>query len=295
MNIEFLEHFQAIAQLKSISKVADKSHISQPALSQQMQKLEDAIGEKLFIRSNLGVKLTPAGELVLKYADNITRTYEKMLSELEKQQEREIKIEADATIATYCLPCALVKMKAKFPTHNYNLISNNSEKIEENVLNDICEVGFITNPCREKELISNIVIKEKVVLISPKNYNIASKIDLKEILNHPLIILKDKCIIKDNIKIALNDLGYSFEDLNVIAKLESREALKTLVKKGYGLGFIPYNAVEDEINKKLKISLIKDYSLDYNVFMINKKSNIINNETREFIQGFQELGGNVCY
>ncbi len=296
MHIESLEYFQKIAETKSISKVADKSHISQPALSQQMQKLEDSLGQKLLVRSNRGVKLTQAGELVLKYADNIIRTYDKMLSGIEKQQKNEVKIEADYTIATYCLPCALLKMQNKFPTYNYNLKSGFSDKIEEDVLNDICEVGFITRPCNEKELICQMVIKEKVVLISPKNYDISEKIDLEEVLNLPLIILKEECIIKDNLDIALNDLGHSINELNIIAKLESTEAIKTLVKKGYGLGFVPYNAVKEEnSDNKLKISRVEDYNLDYNVFMVNKSTKVLNNETREFIEGFKNLGKNVCY
>ncbi len=295
MDIKCLEYFQKIAEIKSISKVANKYHISQPALSQQMQKLEDSLGRKLFIRSNRGVKLTHAGELVLKYADNIIRTHDKMLNELEEQEKSEIKIEAHYNIATYCLPCALLKIQKQFPTHNYNLISGFSDEIEEDVLNDICEVGFITSNPQEKDLVSHNVITEKVVLISSENYHIPDKIKIEEVLKHPLIILKGKCIIKDNLNMALNDLGYSIDDLNIIAALESTEAIKTLVKKGHGLGFVPYNAVKEEFSyNRIQISRIEDYSLDYNVFMINKKFDKLSSETRVFIEGFKKLGSYAC-
>lgn len=295
MHIECLEYFKKIAELKSISKVAEKSHISQPALSQQIQKLEDSLGHKLFIRSNKGVKLTPAGDVVLKYADNMLRTYQKMLSELEKQHTSEIKIEADSTIATYCLPCALLKMQNNFPNHNYNLISGSTDEIEEDVLNDLCEVGFITRPSKAEDLMSQDIIKEKVVLISPPNYNISEKVYLKEVLNHPLIILKEKCIIKENLNLALKDLGYSIDDLKIIARLESTEAIKTLVQKGYGLGFVPYNAVKEEyFNKKLQVSRIEDYNLDYDIYMVNKSAKKLSSETLEFIEGFKNMGNNIC-
>lgn len=295
MHIKSLEYFQKIAEIKSISKVASRSHISQPALSQQMQKLEDSLGQKLFVRSNRGVRLTRAGKLVLKYADNIIRTYDKMMSALEKQQKCEIKIEADFTLATYCLPCALVKMQGKFPTHNYNLISRTSDEIEDDVSNDICEVGFITRSSSEKNLVSQKVIEENVVLISPKGYDISEKISLKEVLNYSLALLKNKCIIKRKLSLALNDLGYSIDDLNIIAKLETTEAIKSLVQKGYGLGIVPYNAAKEEyFDKKLHVSRIKDYNLDYNVFMITKTFKKLTSETREFIEGFNKLGHNIC-
>lgn len=295
MNIESLEYFKKIAEIKSISKVADKSHISQSALSQQIKKLEDSLSQKLFLRSNRGVELTPAGEILLKYADNIIRTYDKMVNEIEEGEKHDLKIEAVNTISNYCLPCALIKMKEIFPSHNYNLISNSSDKITEDLLNDICEVGFITNQPDEENLISHNVITEKVVLISNKDYNVTEKIPLDEVLSYPLIILKEECIIKENLELALNNLGFSIDDLNIISKLETTEAMKTLVKSGYGHAFVPYGAVkEDYFDKKLRLSRIEDYNLDYNVYMVNKMPVLLSNETREFIEGFKNLGNDIC-
>lgn len=295
MHIECLKYFQQIAKIKSISKVANRSHISQPALSQQIQKLEDALDKKLFIRSNKGVKLTAAGEIVLKYADNISRTYDKMLSDLKEQEKKEIKIEGEFSIATYCLPCALVKMQNKFPSHNYNLISNTSNKIELDVLNDICDIAFIPQRSNENEIISEKIINEKVVLISPTNYELPEKLDLKDVLDYKFIVLKDSCIIKENLKEALFDMGYNFTDLNVISKLETTEAIKTLVIKGYGVAFVPYSAVKDEfMTDELQVSRIKDYNLDYDIFMLRKDSKKLDSKLKEFVKGIKDLGNNIC-
>ena len=294
MDIKSLEFFQKISEIKSISKVAKRSHISQSALSQQMQKMEDTLGHQLFIRSNRGVELTNSGELVLKYINNIIKTYDNMVEKLEQQQDKEIKIEADFAIATYCLPCVLVKMRKLYPKHDYNLISNSSDQIEKDVMNDICEVGFI-NREPDEELMFNRVIEEKVVLISLPGYDIPEKFNLAEILNQPLVILKDKCIIKDKLNQALQKAGHSMEDLNIITKLESTEALKTVVQKGYGVAFVPYNAVKKEIEtKELKIARVKDYNLDYNIYMISKNKEELNSKAREFINGFVKLGNNIC-
>jgi len=295
LHIECLKYFQKIAKIKSISKVANRSHISQPALSQQIQKLENSLGKKLFIRSNKGVKLTSSGEIVLKYADNIIRTYEKMLNGLKEQEQKEIKIEGEFSIATYCLPCALISMQEEYPTHNYNLISSTSEEIEGDVLNDICELGFITKPSSEEELVSEKVITEKVVLISPANYDIPEKISVKKILDYKLIILKESCIIKDNLREGLSSIGYTFADLNIMSRLETTEAIKTLVQKGYGTALVPYNSVKDEfVANELNISRIEDYNLDYNIYMVRKSSENLTKDLKEFIKGFKNLGPNIC-
>lgn len=66
MHIEYFDYFYQVAKLRSISKVAKQIHISQSALSQQIQKLEDSLGFTLLERSNKGVVLTDMGEVVLK-------------------------------------------------------------------------------------------------------------------------------------------------------------------------------------------------------------------------------------
>ncbi|ADO77560.1 LysR family transcriptional regulator [Halanaerobium praevalens] len=296
MHIESLEYFKQIAKVKSISKVASNSHISQPALSQQVQKLEDSLGKKLFIRSNRGVKLTESGEIVLKYADNMIRTYNKMLADLNNQKSKEIKIEGEHTIATYCLPCAILNMQFKFPSHEYNLIAASSAKIEQDVLSDICEIGFTTRPVEAESLNSQEVINEKVVLISPPAFNLPEKLKLEEILEHKFVILKEDCIIKENFKAALTDLNYNFDKIDIISRLDSTEALKTLVRKGYGVAFVPYNAVRDEFSaQEINVSRITDYNLDYDIYMINKKIELLSKEATEFIANFKKLGKHICY
>lgn len=296
MHIESLKYFQEIAKIKSISKVANNSHISQPALSQQIQKLEDSLGKELFTRSNRGVKLTESGDIVLKYADNIIRTYNKMLSDLDEQESKEIKIEGEYTIATYCLPCAILNMQFKFPNHKYNLAAASSDKIEQDVLSDICEVGFTTHPARAENLHSEEVINEKVVLISPPAFDLPEKVELAEILDHKFVILKEDCIIKENFKDALSDLGRDLSEIEIISQLDSTEAIKTLVRKGYGVAFVPYNAVRDEFSaKEINVSRIKDYDLDYDIYMINKRAEFISDDVKEFIANFKKLGKHICY
>ncbi|MDF2519907.1 MAG: putative Transcriptional regulator, partial [Clostridia bacterium] len=140
MHIEYLKYFCEIACVRSISKVAVNSHISQPALSQQIQRLEDSLGYKLLERSNKGVELTEAGLIVAKYAQNLVKAYDNMTEDLAaiSKKNRTIRIEACPTMSTYALPCTIYKVKERFQDCDYNLTSNLSYDVENNVLNDIC-------------------------------------------------------------------------------------------------------------------------------------------------------------
>ena len=191
MHIEYLEHFYQVATIGSISKVAKDAHISQSALSQQIFKLEEILDHKLLERSNKGVELTQKGKIVLKYADNILRTYDTMLQHLQSDNETTqiIKIEACWPIATYSLPCVMYKMKNKFPKYSYQLNPNESDRIEENILNDICDLGVIYRIPKNAELSYHKIGKDRIVLVSPGNYKIPQEIELKDLIKYSWGIL----------------------------------------------------------------------------------------------------------
>ena len=146
MHIEYFNYFYQVAKVKSISKVAKQIHISQSALSQQIQKFENSVGYQLFKRSNKGVELTEMGEIVLQYSENILNTYKKMMTDLEKGSNisNTVAIQACHSISHYALPCSIYKIKEKFPYHQYELSTSSSDKIRSSVENNICDIGFTT-------------------------------------------------------------------------------------------------------------------------------------------------------
>jgi len=293
MHIECLEYFYKVAMAKSISKVANSTHISQSALSQQIQKLEDSVGYQLLIRSNKGVELTEKGIVVLKYADNIVRTYDTMLDHLNEHGEngQAIKIEACWPIATYALPCVLYKVKNKYPYHNYELISNSSYEIEENVLNNICDLGVIYGKPSDKSLSHFEIGTDKLVLVASQDFKIPNEIHLKDLLDYPFIMLNDKLNIKEALSERLRDLGYKFKDINVLYNSDSTESVKSSVFRGYGIAFLPYVSIKKEVyTKQLKIVNISDFELEYTMYLINDKDTSMNKSVNEFIEYFKKIG-----
>jgi DNA-binding transcriptional LysR family regulator len=295
MHIESFDYFHKVATVKSISKVAKNAHISQSALSQQIQKLEESLGFKLLERSNKGVELTEMGNIVLKYSDNIIRTYQTMVEELEnaKRKKQILRIEAVFPIVNYALPCTLYEIKEKYKNHNYELVSNFSENIKQNIINNICDIGFIYGKPNNSALSSFKVGTDKIVLVALENYKIQDEIGIEDLIKHPLIMLKEKTKIEETLMENIKKLGYSFEDLNTLFNLDSIEAVKASVLKGYGISFLPYMAIKTEIYKKqIKVIDFTDFSLDYDVYLIRKKDGHISESVNEFIQYFKKIGEN---
>lgn len=292
MNIEYLDYFYKVALAGSISKVAKKAHISQSALSQQISKLEEMLGCKLLERSNKGVELTDKGLIVLKYADNIIRTYDAMLENLKSANEnvRNIKIEACWSIATYSLPCVMYKIKNKFDNYNYELNPNESDQIEENVMNNVCDIGVIYNKPKNSNLSYYKIGKDKIVLVALENYRIHHEIDFIELVKHPFILLNDKVHVIDAIKNKLDTMGLKIEDLKILYNSDSAESVKSSVLNGFGIGFLPYTSIKKELyNKQLKEIKIRDYSIEYDMYLIYSEDIKEDEALYDFVEYFKRI------
>lgn len=298
MNIEYLYYFYKVATAGSISKVAKSAHISQSALSQQISKLEEVLGCKLLDRSNKGVELTDKGIIVLKYADNIIRTYDAMLAQLESSDEesRNIRIEACIFIATYSLPCVMYKVKDKFPKYNYELKPNESDLIEENVMNNICDIGVIYSKPKNQSLSYYKIGMDKIVLVSPGKYRISEEIDFNDLVKYPLILLNDKAHVIDPLTNKMREMGMRFENLRIIYNSDSVESIKTSILNEFGIGFLTYTSIKKELYyKQLKLINLKDFSIDYDMYLIYDKRVKENKILNEFVEYFKKIAQkNLC-
>lgn len=293
MHIESLKYFHDVVKMKSISKAAANAHISQSALSQQVQKLEDSLGHRLLKRSNKGVEPTEMGRIVMRYAENIARTYDKLLEELgnAEKSEQTIKIEACWSISDYALPCALYVIKKKFPYHNYELVSNSSERIEEDVMNDLCEFGFMCSEPVSKRLNIMKVARDDLVLVAVDTEEFPDSASMAEAASLPFIMLTDKFRLKKKVLEEFKLAGYASKDLNVVFNVDSVESVKASVKKGYGISLLPYMAVKRELyTKQLKAIEVTDRELFYEIYFVSKKGAEEKVAAKEFMERFKEIG-----
>lgn len=293
MHIESFAYFYKVAMAKSISKVAGSSHISQSALSQQIQKLEESLGHKLLIRSNKGVELTEVGNIVLKYSDNIIRTYNKMIEEMGNfdRNTQNLLIEACWPIATYALPCTLYDMKKRFEKHNYILKSNSSSGIEQNISNNISDLGFIYGKPKDDALVYFEIGHDDIVLVAPMSMKVGSSISVKELFNYPLIMLEDNLNINQYIKSQLINIGYEYDNLNVLFNMDTAEAVKSSLAQGFGMSFLPYISVKKELyRKQLKLVKVTELEIRYLIYLIYKREDDNSETLLDFINSFKKTG-----
>src|SRR5262245_44618488 len=117
MDPGLLHTFRVVCESGRISLAARVLHLSQPAVSQQIQKLEQACGQTLLVRSSRGVGLTGAGETLLAYARRLDELLEDADTALQKGVARggELRLAASTTVASYILPKLFARFRAREP------------------------------------------------------------------------------------------------------------------------------------------------------------------------------------
>ena len=274
MQLEHLDLFLKIAQEKSISKVASASHISQPALSLQMQKIEDTLGCKLFERSNRGIQLTDAGIITKRYAAQLMFTYDQFMEELHNLRNNNDTCRVAATLvaANYAIPCTLVKAKEKFPDFIFTLSSMPSREVLSQVQSNQADIGFIVGDVTEPDLFCKNVFSDQVVLVAARDYAIRGSLSLEGLKQHPLVLLDESYSSYRLMANQLQSMGHHMEDFHVSYHMDSTESVKSMVMSGNGLTFLPYMAVKKEIYlQQLKIVDTENFCLRYDVSIIYKQ------------------------
>lgn len=298
MLLENVLMFSKIANEKSISKVASANHISQPALSQQMQRLEEEMGMKLLVRSNRGIELTEAGKIMHKYAVQFEKTYRHLREELDnlKESNATFRIAASPVVCNYALPCNLYKLNKVFPQCAFSLQDEHSNEVIVNVQNGQADMGFIVGKSNVAGLTETLAFSDKIYLIANNNAVVSELEKLQDIGKLPLLMLNSNFSSYRLVYEYLKQAGCSAE-LNISSFLNSTEAIKSAVSAGYGMAFLPYMAVKKELyTKEFKIVEIPGFDLNYEVYSIyrandEERSGSINDIIRYLIT---TVNKNIC-
>lgn len=294
MNIESLKSFFLIARAGNISNITNEVHLTQSALSQQIQRLESELSKTLLIRSNKGVELTTNGKIVFKYTEHILRIHEKMMMELAASENTStnIKIQACNATADYVLPCTLIEGNKVFPNHNYELKNYPSNEIIPNVSRDDCDIGFSCASDIETdntELVIEKVGKIKIVLVSKNKNTFPDEASLKQLLGSCLINFTETNNITNTLIKNLKRLGYSQDCFNCNFRVDGIESAKKMVLKDFGVAFLPYISIKEELYKKqLKIISVPELNMDLDIIMIYRKD--ISSHVKDFVLWFKKHG-----
>ena len=272
--------FITVSDKKNFSKAAKALSLTQPAVSFQIQTLEQYYQTMLFDRVNRHVKLTAAGELLLDYAvhmNNLQAELERNMQQLTGHVKGELLVGASTTIGEYILPYVVGAFKQEYPDVNATIQIMNTNDIAENVNNKSFDLGIIEGPVELTENMESIAfLEDELVLAIPSNHPFATKesITLEELKTLPYITREPGSGSRLIFEQALIDADFDIEELHMVMELGSTTSIKSAIMGGLGISTISKWAIQDLVKTgKVAALTIEGLTLKrtFNIILNNDK------------------------
>ena len=284
MTLRHIKIFVTVCQTGSITAAGEKLFIAQPSISVAISELENYYGIKLFDRISKRLYITEPGKKLLQYANHIVKLFDEMETEVKNfDNHGVIRIGASITIGTYLLPKYVKSFKEIYPDIEVQAIVDNSDTIEQHILNNYIDIGLIEGNIHNSYIKSHHFKEDKLVLICGINHPLSNhdELDINDIKNENFLLREKGSAGRE---LCDNIFATAGIDLNIICESSSSQAIIKAVTLGLGLSILPYLLVKDSINRKeIKMLNIKNISLDRYFSVIYHKNKFLTNSAKAFI------------
>ncbi len=246
MEFHQLRYVCAIAETGSFSRAAEHCQITQPSLSQQVLKLEEELGAKLFDRLGRSVRLTEAGRAFLPHARTILDQVGTARSSVAKKKEDftgSVSVGVIPTIAPYLIPHYTAAFARKYPDAKLRIIEDMTPSLVESLRDLSIDIAILALPLRHKDLEIYPLRTEPLFAVLPKDHPRAGddSIAIKDLRKESFVLLRDGHCFRD-LSIATCNRGR----ISPTIAFESGQfsSLLGMVAAGVGVTLVPEMAVD---------------------------------------------------
>ncbi len=248
MEMHQLRYVVAVARTGNFSRAAEQCHVAQPSLSQQIMKLEDELGERLFDRLKREARLTAHGEAFLRRAVRILEEVDaarREVSEAQSLLRGVLTVGVLPTIAPYLLPDAIAKFAGQFPGVEIVVQEDTTARLMKLALGYEIDLALASRPIDDERLEVRDLFTEELLLALPPGHRLTRRrtVHSDDLANERLIVMKEGHCLGDQVR-------RFCEKQEVTPKISFRsaqlETVQSLVRAGLGVSLIPAMAADRE-------------------------------------------------
>ncbi len=248
MELHQLRYFCAIADTGSFSRAAQQSHVAQPSLSQQIGKLENELGARLFDRLGRTVRLTELGRAFLPRARAVLRDLEAARSDVVERKTSiagTVCVGVIPTIGPYFLPAVLASFSRKFPQAHVTVVEEITPLLLEKIRTGAMDVAIVALPLqvRSHEFQTFPLAEERLYAVLPKQHALAKRrtVCLGDLRDDPFLLLRDGHCFRETAVAACKRARLQ---PNIIFESGQFSSILSMVSAGLGVSIIPAMALE---------------------------------------------------
>lgn len=248
-NTEWYRVFYWTAKLGSLTKAADKLHITQPAVSHTLKQLEASLGGPLFFRSARGVTLTTEGEELYRYVEEAFRLLElgeKKLAEMQNLAYGEINIGASDTLCKHFLLPQLERFHRQYPDIRVRVTNRTTPETIALLKEGQIDFGIVNLPAEDPKAEFRACVPLQECLIGNPEYAELAKrpFPLENLQQYPLLLLEPGGSTRRFLDSYATANGVQ---LKPEFELGSLDLLVQFAQSGFGLTFMTRNFIEEEL------------------------------------------------
>lgn len=246
MEIHQLRYFCSVAETGSFTRAAEREQIAQPSLSQQIIKLEEELGVRLFDRLGRTVRLTDPGQIFLPRARailNELRAAKEEVTDTQSSVSGAISVGVIPTIAPYFLPARINSFCRKYPQASITVFEDVTARLLDRLRAGLVDLAIMALPARGHDLESFPLRTERLFAILPKNHRLAKKpsLSVKELRNDAFLLLRDDHCFRET---ALTACKRARLVPRVVFESGQFSSILAMVGAGLGISIVPEMALE---------------------------------------------------
>ena len=294
LNVYELNIFLTAAETENFSKAARQLNLTQPAVSMQIRALEKKLDVSLFHRIGRTLALTERGKALMPLArDMVNRAVriEEEIESLKGEVVGHLKIGCSTATGKYILPHLVARFRRLHPKVQISIYNHSRDMVFNELCDGLIQIGVLSFEPDCKEVGYRHFFTDHVVLIVPTNHLWAERdVIAPEELRSVDFIMRDKeSGTRQEVEVALQRVGLSLNDLNVVMEIGNSEAISMAVEEGIGVAFVSRSIARRGIELgKIKEVSVAGFSLQREVFIAHSHRHPATRAQTEFWEFIQE-------
>jgi DNA-binding transcriptional LysR family regulator len=265
----------AVVEQGSFTRAAEALSLTQPAVSHHISQLEDELGVPLFVRDRGRLKLTPEGEIAVKYAKRLTAIYGNLLSELQYAQNHvtQLKVGITHTSESNLTPEVLAKCSSLNSNLKITILTDTINNLYDMLGNYEIDLAIVEGAQHNPSFGSLMLDTDYLVCVMSNNNPLARRamVTLADLKKERMILRLASSATRMLFESTLNSIGESIESFNVTLEVDNIATIKDLIRKDMGVSILPRSACMDELRKRKitalpieNLSMVRETRVVYN-------------------------------
>lgn len=279
-----------VAEKKSFSEAARSLYLTQPAVTHQVKNLENYYGAPLLKRESNTVLLTPAGQILYKYAKRFSKLDDELMEEIEKSTGRlkgDLVIGACTMVGGHLIPDVVKEFCEIHPEVNFSIDIGNCPSVIDKVLKGTIDVGLIGDKVAHRDLAAEELLEHTLFLVASSDYvNIdGGTVSLKDLTGVKLLLREEGVGTRVRFEELVSQHGMNLRNFQIITVSGSDEVIKMMVKNGIGVSFLPRKAIERELEiGDMRELTLQEGELRHKFYLVYRKQKVPSLKTKNFLE-----------